>query len=397
MNVLLLFPLFQGKLDRFVSACQRNGWTLTVLDRKGSGMRYDRAVSAVVETDVVSENPEPYLALLEGSRFDAVVPFTEFSVVVAERLAARLGLPHNDLSKAEAFRNKRLQRALLSYAGVEQPTVLHVVRNVLSNSDLAFLGTLPYPVVVKPVDCAGSINVRFCNTPHETAKAIETALDVDSISGGAVFQKEVLVEEAVLGPEYSHEVVVCRGKIVFSMNTAKFVSPLPACDEVGHLMPAALDTAAKKALIENASRIADGFGFRNGVMHIEHKMRGSSPSVIEVGFRLAGGAIPEMIEIHTGHCLEEILIRLRAGEDVLLGDSRPQIESSHVGVKFHFEATRNIVIPDGLRLVEAYLRHQPGRGKVEGTHLFGRLGFTIVESSDPKAIANYIRGTPVPS
>jgi biotin carboxylase len=394
MRVLLLFPLFQAKLDRYVALCRRKNWQLSVMCVRGVNLRYDRYINRIIEVDRIEERAEPYLGLIEKEEFDSIVPFQEFAVVLAEALSEALGLPHNRAHGWMGYRNKRLMRQILAGAGIEQPKILLVVSEEISDSDRVKVGQLKFPVVVKPADCAGSINVKICTGPQEVLAAVSQALELRSMDDiGVRFGRDVLIEEAIQGQEYSQEVIVSRGKVVYGINTFKVVSGAPYCDEIGHIIPAPLSAQSQQDCLLLAQNAAHAFGFEHGIMHIEYKLINGRPSVIEIGFRLAGDAIPEMIEMKTGLQFEEIFVRLRAGELVEVAPLCPALHAQHIAVKFHFDHTRDIRLPHSTRLLESVIRYQPPGAKRHPvrTFLFNRIGHSIVESESFEELVNYIR------
>ena len=92
----------------------------------------------------------------------------EFSVVLGEALAQKLGLFHNPLGQVDAYRNKRLMRALFTESGVDQPRVLAHFTN-MEDVDRFAWESLRFPVIVKPVDMSASAHVRSFSYGSATA------------------------------------------------------------------------------------------------------------------------------------------------------------------------------------------------------------------------------------
>jgi biotin carboxylase len=147
-------------------------------------------------------------------------------------------------------------RAILGAAGFRQPAV----RLCAGIDDaIAFLGSSKGPWVIKPRDQTASIGVSKIQDVSELAQAMAELTDKSSF----------LVEEFVEGREYSAEGVFIGGMPTVLAVTAKEKLPPPHFVEIGHVLPAELEDAAREEieLTTGAALIALGLGF--GVFHAE--------------------------------------------------------------------------------------------------------------------------------
>jgi len=76
--------------------------------------------------------------------------------------------------------------------------------------------------------------------------------------------------------------------------TAKYTTVGPRFVEVGHMAPAPIDDAKLEIIHRLADQCHDAFELRDCVTHLEVKLSSAGPIPIELGARVAGGAIPEI-------------------------------------------------------------------------------------------------------
>jgi S-sulfo-L-cysteine synthase (3-phospho-L-serine-dependent) len=95
------------------------------------------------------------------------------------------------------------------------------------------------------------------------------------------------------------------------------MTPPPFRVETGHDVPADLPDEVAKALIAEVHRALDAFGMVVGASHAEVKLTDDGPCVVEIGGRLGGDFIPQLVRLATGVDLH--LEELRA----VLGGAAP--------------------------------------------------------------------------
>ncbi len=391
MKILLIFPFAQAKFDRFIEVCKKNKWEIDILNVKDSSVKYDDYISEIIKVDSIDEEGELYKEWVAGKKYDAIVPFSEFSVILVEKISKFLKTPSNNIKNINAFRNKEKMRILLEDNNISQAKLIHVIDNEINDYDRNVILNLKFPVIVKPVDCAGSINVQLCNSADEVLKASTNVLNFKEMKGvGIKFKQKVLIEEYVDGPEYSIECLIQDKEIKYISNTKKILTAPPYFDEVGHIVNVLPDEVDSEIIKRLVNKIINAFDFSLGAMHVEYKVRDNRPYVIEIGFRIAGDYIPEMIEIIHNVNMEEELINIRAGNDIKIN-----VENSinkFIGIKFLFSDDHNPIINESLNILECKM---PFRRDLENlyspsTHVFNRLGHIIFESDNKKDLLNII-------
>ncbi len=211
---------------------------------------------------------------------DGVMATSELTTEAAAKLAAKLGLPGNDITNGFAGKNKYVMRERAKLLeSVRQPKYfLYKGRNLLS-----------YPVVVKAVDSCGKRGVGIARNDKEFAERVRIAAD-NSTNG------DVLVEEYLKGgKEYSIECLSYKGLHQIIQYTEKDSSGPPHFIETGHHQPADLSPGLKDKVGKATSDILSALGLDCGMAHLELKIIDGEIYFIEVGARAGGDHIADTL------------------------------------------------------------------------------------------------------
>jgi biotin carboxylase len=396
MDILLLDPRALYLTARFAEACRRQSIDPTILllpkpPLKSYLVSYaNDTFENVIEVPNPEERCEAILPFLP--QFDAVVPTGEFAVVLAETLADRMGLFHNPLECVSTYRNKHLMRVAFAKHGVDQPKILSKF-GTMEDAERFDWDSLKFPVVVKPVDMSASLYVRLCDHAVEAKQVLRRIFKHTQSFSGSSFVAQGLVEEVAYGPEYSAECIVQDGRVVRLFSTTKFVTPFPACDEVGHLSGESLDDEIADKVFETVERIVRAWSLEAGVMHIEYKVSDGRVKVIEGACRIGGDMISELVELKHGVSLEECLLLLRARRSVDATLRKARVSSGYYyAIKYLFAENIRAVAPSDVKILrdsrneKAARRSRPGLGYgVER-----RLGHQLLRSRSLTSLKTYV-------
>ncbi|MFD4475995.1 acetyl-CoA carboxylase biotin carboxylase subunit family protein [Streptomyces sp. NPDC058471] len=251
-----------------------------------------------------------------------VLTYMENHIVLAARLADRFALPGSTPAAMEACRDKHLSRSLLAAAGVPSARS-YLVENAETAVEYAVL--LGGPVVLKPRSMAGSAGVRRADTPDQVREAFQAARGASLFGIERTGTSGVLIEEYLDGPEISVECVVLgHGTVHIAAVTRKHLGDEPAFQEVGHLVDAADPLLEDPQIRDVALAALTALGVSSGVLHVEMRLTGQGPRIIEVNARLGGDLIPHLVQLATGLNLPQIAADLAAGADPELVPSQSQ-------------------------------------------------------------------------
>jgi hypothetical protein len=193
-------------------------------------------------------------------------------------------VPGLSIGQAVAFRDKETMKQVLDAAGIRTP---HHYRADSRDSVRAAAERIGYPLVVKPIDGAGSADTY-------TAAGAD---DLESVLAAVAHVPEVSVEEYIDGEEYTFDTVCASGEVLFE--NVCWYRPKPL---VTRLNPWISQTAICLADIARPEisvgvdlgrRVLDALGFETGFTHMEWFRNEAGEAVFgEIGARAPGGRLP---------------------------------------------------------------------------------------------------------
>jgi biotin carboxylase len=315
----------------------------------------------------------------------AVLPGSEYAVEPAARLAHLLGLPGATPGAAAVFRNKARQRQTAAAAGLRNPRFA-VVSNPAEAA--AFVDEVGVRCVVKPTARQASLGVRFVH-PHtgEAAAAFEHAGAVDEtmLVPAAGIRSEVIVEEAVSGPEYSVEMLVRQGRRCFANVTAKQLVPGEYPVELGHTVPGARTDADFDQLVEATTRLFTAAGFDTGVLHCEWIVDEHGPTLVECAARVPGDEIATLISLAYDRSFVAAYLTLMLGEDPQLPAVPPygatvRFLTTTPGTVTEVTGADAAATMPGVQRVK--ITAQPGDRVGQVRSSWDRVGYLVLRSAD---------------
>lgn len=270
-------------------------------------------VLIVLDTNDEAGLTEAVLALHAEHPFSGIMPGFEFYVDTVARLADRLGLPGLPVTSIEALRNKTTMRERTRAAGLRVPRYAEAAD---ATGLLAAADQVGFPAVLKPNRSAGSVHVSRVDGPDELRRAYEWLLADTRTDLGRGLDGRVLLEEYVDGPEVSVEGYVADGEVVIASVTGKLLGPEPNFVEVGHIVQADLGPDERGAVEAYVRSACSALGVTLGPFHCELRLPGGEPVLIELGARLAGDHICDLVESVTGISLPRVMLAQYAGLDL---------------------------------------------------------------------------------
>jgi biotin carboxylase len=370
----------------FCAAARRLGLWPVLLSRDPG--RYPYVVADAIDHRVVDTvDPRAVLDACLGLAVPVagVTSSSEYSIGMAAATARSLDRPHPDPEAVLACRDKFRQRARLAAGGVPVPGFAAAASPAEAVTAAARIGL---PVVVKPVAGSGSIGVRRCATFNEVHAAAAAILLADLTALGLPPQSSILVEEYLDGPEYSVETF---DEHVVGV-TRKHLGEEPYFVETGHDFPAPLSAALAASIGEAAVEALRALGLGWGAAHVELRLTGDGPRIVEVNPRLAGGMIPRMVQEATGIDLIALMVAKAAGKPASPAATRRRsaairflVASSGGRVVAVTGVEQALAVPG---VVDVGLNHPIGKQIVVRHSFQDRLGY-VIASAEEGSVASH--------
>jgi biotin carboxylase len=218
------------------------------------------------------------------SRLVACICGGESGVTLCDFLAEELGLPGNG-SEIPHRRDKKVQQELAGKAGLRS---VRQAGGTQWSAVSGFIESEQMPVVVKPVESAGSDGVKLCNTPADAEAHFHLLVNAQRKVGnhGAA----VLCQEFLRGEEYVVDHVSSNGE---HKTVAIWVYDKRPANESSFvyygMYPVASDSPEAKVLVPYVRSVLDALKIKYGPTHGEVMMTESGPCLVEMNCRAHGG------------------------------------------------------------------------------------------------------------
>ena len=220
-----------------------------------------------------------------GRQIDGIVTFSDRFLVPTSEAASALNLPTSAAVAYTACTNKFETRKLDAQdCQFFQISTMEELQRMTSNQSKP----LHYPMIVKPCSGTSSEGVFKANN------AMELQLVTERIFGSPIISSKyglsVVLESYVDGPEVDVNFVLLDGEILFCEISDDFPSPAdlrtagPTSSfvDVANLLPSSLPENELDLLRSSMHQILLSLGFRNGVFHVEARVRHSAMQYTEV-------------------------------------------------------------------------------------------------------------------
>merc|ERR1712178_364558 len=218
-----------------------------------------------------------------GLKLGAVICGSEPGVLLADALSCELGVRTNGVS--DGRRDKKRQQELVKAAG------LRSVRQAggTNLSDVKeFLRSEPMPVVVKPVESAGSDGGKLCQSIEEAEEHFTLLMGSQRKCGSQ--NAAVLCQEFLRGKEYVIDHVSRDGVHKTTMVWVYDKRKANGGDFVYYgMIPVAIDSKEAQEMIPYVRGVLDALGIKNGASHGEVMMTQRGPCLVEMNCRAHGG------------------------------------------------------------------------------------------------------------
>ena len=256
---------------------------------------------------------EKVLATAERLNIDAIMSFAcDPGVITAAYVAEKMGLPNvGPYESVCILQNKNRFRTFLQSNGFNVP------RSIKANSSkeaLELIEQLTFPVIVKPVDSAGSKGVTRIDSADHLKKAAEFAIN-HSIVG------ECIIEEFLESKGYpsDSECFSVNGKLTFASWSAQHFDRY--CDNpftpAGFTWEPSISEANRSELENELQRLLSILNMQTSIYNVETREAVDGKAyIMEVSPRGGGNRLAEMLGYATGINLIEASIKAALGYSI---------------------------------------------------------------------------------
>ena len=257
---------------------------------------------------------EAVLALAQELQIDGIMSFAvDPGVVSAAYVAEKMGLPFQcSYESACILQNKSRFRKFLADNGFNVPNA----RGYNDGDDaLQDIDYFNWPVIVKPVDSAGSKGVTRVDDPADLPAAIAHALDC---SPSRHFIIEDFLEKA--GCSSDTDSFSVDGDLVFCTFNSQYFDE-DAENEytpAAYSWPSSMPQEVQDELRSELQRLMTLLNMRTGLYNIETRLcTNGKPYIMEVSPRAGGNRLAEMLKYVTGEDIIERATLASVGEPFL--------------------------------------------------------------------------------
>lgn len=252
-------------------------------------------------------------AVLKAAREHGINGIISFAcdpgVVTAAYVAEKMGLPfQGSYESVSILQDKGRFKEFLENNGFNTPKAKRYEDKDAPFRDLDFFN---WPVIVKPVDSAGSKGVMRADTPDDLKAAIDNA--IQGSIGGSFIIEEFLVFD---GCHSDSDALTIDGKLAFITYSDELfdVGAKNPFTPWYTAWPSTLKEKYREDLTRQTQKLMDLLKMRNGIYNIETcGATDGKAYIMEVSPRGGGGKLAEVIELTMGVPLIENEIRSAMG------------------------------------------------------------------------------------
>lgn len=219
--------------------------------------------------------------LARHATIDRIECLWEPFMLLAASLRERLKLPGMTVAETEPYRDKEKMKQVLDAAGIRTPRHRQASDTPAMRAAAKIIG---FPLVIKPLDGAGSADTYRVNDTASIESVIEKVRHVPSVS----------VEEYIEGEEYTFDTVCIGGTLLYENIAWYRPKPMIGRAEEWISMQTVNLRRVDEAYLETGRKLGHevlkALGFRTGFTHMEWFLKPDGEAVFgEIGGRPPGG------------------------------------------------------------------------------------------------------------
>lgn len=296
MIVVMLSPGFPAEMSFFTRGLAAVGATVIGVGDQPAHDLPQAAREALAHYEHVSLADEgAVLGALQGLsrhlQVDRVECLWEPYMLLAARLREHLGLPGMTVEQTVPFRDKERMKQVLDAAGIRTP---HHYRATTVAEVWEAAERVCYPLIVKPIDGAGSADTHRVDTPEGLADVLPQLVHV----------REVSVEEFIEAEEFTYDTVCAGGDVLFENVCWYRTRPLQTRlhEWITPVTIALRDLSVPdlQGGLQMGSDVLRALGFQTGFTHMEWYRKADGEVVFgEIGARPPGARTVDVMNYAT--------------------------------------------------------------------------------------------------
>ena len=260
------------------------------------------------------------LSLARELQIDGIMSFAvDPGVVTAAYVADRMGLPQaGPYESVCILQNKELFRSFLESNGFNVPKSRGFSTYEEAYSDRDYF---TWPVIVKPVDSAGSKGVSRVDSPDDLKAAFENAKS-HSFSGKVIIEEFIEKE----GCSSDSDCFSVDGELKFVSFSAQRFDERASnpYTPAAYSWPSTMTREQESELTSELQRLITLLGMRTSIYNVETRVgRNGKCYIMEVSPRGGGNRLAEMLRMATGVDMITAAVKAALGEKVTDIEQRP--------------------------------------------------------------------------
>ncbi len=281
---------------------------------------------------ILEKDKEKVLALAKELKIDGILSYAvDPGVVAASYVAEKMGLPFTCSYEAACImQDKSKFRQFLADNGFNAPRAKGYVNAEDAIKDVDYFN---WPVIVKPVDSAGSKGVSRVDKPENLPNAIAHALE-ESHNGHFIVEDFLELD----GYQSSADCFSVDGKLVYADYSDQLfdkdaANPYTPALEI---WPSTMKQTHQDYLTAELQRLLTLLHCGTGLYNVESRLcKNGKPYIMEVSPRAGGNRIAELQRIGTGIDLIEAEVLKAVGEPIPNNITMPEYDGCYVNDIVH--------------------------------------------------------------
>ena len=261
---------------------------------------------SIIEKDAV-------LKVAQEKQIDGIMSFAvDPGVVTAAYVAEKMGLPfQGSYRSVSILQDKSKFRAFLTANGFNVPNAKGYTCLDDALKDVDFFS---WPVIVKPVDSAGSKGVSRVDSPENLKQAVDYALS--EAHNGHFIIEDFLEKE---GNSSDTDCFTINGKLEFcSFSDQRFdIHATNPYTPSAYSWPSTMPQWAQEELKSELQRLMVLLDMKTGIYNVETRLcKNGKPYIMEVSPRGGGNRLAEMLNYSTRTKMVKLAVMAALGEEI---------------------------------------------------------------------------------